>query len=121
LVGKIAAGTPILAQENIEGYIDLEDSIKADFCLTVEGDSMINARINDGDIVFIRQQPEVEEGEIAAVLIDGEATLKRFYRHENAVELRPENSTYKSMFFTSNNCTTFKILGKAVAFQSMIK
>jgi len=121
LIGRIAAGTPICAEENIEGYEYLQSRVQADFCLEVRGDSMINAGIHTGDIVFIRRQPVVEEGEIAAVLVDGEATLKRFYRHGEAVELRPENSRYKSMFFTAENCAQFRILGKAVALQTLLR
>ena len=77
LIGTIAAGEPVLAVENIEEYIDLAECTNADFCLRVTGDSMIGAGIRHGDIVFIRRQPEVEDGEIAAVLIDDEATLKK--------------------------------------------
>ena len=121
IIGKIAAGRPILAQENIEGYANMADGIHADFCLQVQGDSMINARIYDGDIVFIKQQPEVEDGEIAAVLIDDSATLKRFYHNDGTVTLMPENPKYKPIVCTKDNCTEFKILGKAVAFQSMVR
>ena len=120
LIGRIAAGSPLYAEENVEGYEFPQSRIRADFCLEVRGDSMENAGIRTGDIVFIRRQPAVEDGEIAAVLVDGEATLKRFYRHGDAVELRPENSRYKSMFFTEENCSQFKILGKAVALQTML-
>ena len=120
LLGHIAAGSPSDAEENIAGYEFPQSRIQADFCLEVQGDSMINAGIHTGDIVFIRQQPTVEEGEIAAVLVDGEATLKRFYRHGDAVELRPENSHYKSMFFTAENCSQFRILGKAVGLQKSL-
>lgn len=121
LVGRIAAGTPILAEQNIDGYENLADGVQADFCLQVQGDSMIGANIHSGDIVFIRQQEEVEDGEIAAVLVDDSATLKRFYRHDGAVELRPENPRYKSMIFTADNCQQFRVLGKAVALQTLIK
>lgn len=121
LVGRIAAGTPILAEQNIDGYENLADGVQADFCLQVQGDSMIGANIHSGDIVFIRQQAEVEDGEIAAVLVDDSATLKRFYRHDGAVELRPENPRYRSMIFTADNCNNFRVLGKAVALQTLIK
>lgn len=121
IIGKIAAGKPILAQESIEGYANMADGIHADFCLQVQGDSMINARIYNGDIVFIKQQPEVEDGEIAAVLIDDSATLKRFYHNDSTVTLMPENPKYKPIICTKDNCTEFKILGKAVAFQSMVR
>lgn len=84
---------------------------------------MINARIMDGDIVFIRRQPEVENGEIAAVAIDDEATLKRFYRDEETgtITLVAENPAYPPMVFTEDNQKKVYILGKAVAFQSDIK
>ena len=121
LVGTIAAGTPILAEQNFDGYAECDISIRADFALTIRGDSMIGANIFDGDIVFIRQQPVVEDGEIAAVIIDDEATIKRFYKHGDAVELRPENATYKSMFFTSDSCDQFHIIGKAIAYQHILE
>lgn len=74
--------------------MDMDESVHADFCLRCKGDSMINARIFDGDIVYIRQQDDVENGEIAAVVIDGEATLKRVYKYPNRLELRAENPTF---------------------------
>lgn len=80
LIGTIACGTPILAVENIECDVDMPENIRADFALRCKGDSMIDAHIYDGDIVYIRKQPIVDNGEIAAVIIDDEATLKRFYR-----------------------------------------
>lgn len=79
LLGEIACGEPIWADEDRESYVMADTDIKADFCLTAKGDSMINARIYDGDVVFIKQMPMVENGEIAAVIIDNEATLKRVY------------------------------------------
>ena len=91
LLGKIAAGIPILAKENIERYMPCDDYTNADFCLRISGDSMIGARIYDGDIVYIKKQPIVENGEIAAVLIDDSATLKRVYKFENTLQLRAEN------------------------------
>ena len=81
---------------------------------------MINARIYDGDIVFIHQQPEVENGEIAAVAIDDAVTLKRVYISDSFVELRAENPRYKPMVFDNSNCLSFRILGKAIAFQGDI-
>lgn len=95
LVGDIACGTPILAEENITEYIQFPGDLNADFCLRCKGDSMIEARIHDGDIVFIRQQPEVANGEIAAVQIAEEAaTLKRVYRTGDTLTLMAANSTY---------------------------
>lgn len=115
IVGTIAAGTPILAEENIEGYAPLQDK-KADFALTVKGDSMIGDNIHPGDIVFIKQQPTVEIGEIAAVLIDGDATLKHFYRDGDSVTLVSSNTKYKPMVYHKGDCDEFRILGKAVAY-----
>lgn len=115
IVGTIAAGTPILAEENIEGYAPLQDK-KADFALTIKGDSMIGDNIHPGDIVFIRQQPTVEIGEIAAVLIDGDATLKHFYRDGDSVTLVSSNPKYKPMVYHKGDCDDIRILGKAVAY-----
>ena len=115
IVGTIAVGTPILAEENIEGYAPLQDK-HADFALTVKGDSMIGDNIHPGDIVFIKQQPTVEIGEIAAVLIDGDATLKHFYRDADSVTLVSSNTKYKPMVYHKGNCDEIRILGKAVAY-----
>lgn len=116
IIGKIAAGTPILAEENIEGYVTLEGRVKADFALRVHGDSMINVPIYDGDIVFIKQQPDVDDGDIAAVVVDDEATLKRVYKHRGFVELRPENNNYKAMIYSEGDGVDLRIVGKAVGF-----
>lgn len=120
LLGTIACGEPILAEENIEDYINMPERIKGTFALRCKGDSMINARIFDGDIVYIREQPDVENGEIAAVLIDNEATLKRVYKYENRIELRPENPTFKVMNFENEELNNIRILGKAVGFFSKV-
>lgn len=118
LLGKIACGEPITAIENIEEYVCLPDFIKADFALTAQGDSMINVHINDGDIVFIRKQPTVESGEIAAVLIDDEATLKRVSIHGDIIVLSPENPNYPQLVYKSHEV---KILGKAVNYIGRVK
>lgn len=118
LIGRIAAGAPIYADEVHESYAIYDGKDHVDFALKVQGDSMIGARINDGDIVFIRQQDEVENGEIAAVIIDDSATLKRFRRSGDTVLLIPENPKYAPMVFGSGSCDQFKIIGKAVFFQS---
>lgn len=120
LLGTIACGEPILAEENIEDYINMPEKAKGTFALRCKGDSMINARIFDGDIVFIREQPEVENGEIAAVLIDDEATLKRVYKTENSIELRPENPTFKPLYYQKEEMNKVRILGKAVGFYSRV-
>lgn len=114
VIGTIAAGTPIDAEQNIETYVPEDEDLDADYALRVKGDSMIGDDINDGDIVFIRQQPDVEDGEIAAVYVDGGATLKRVFKIGESVQLRSSNSKYKPMNFTAENCEEFKVLGKAV-------
>lgn len=121
LLGTIACGEPILADENIEEYIETPEDIHATFCLRCKGDSMINARIYDGDIVYIREQFDVENGEIAAVLIDDEATLKRIYKYSDKVILQPENPIYEPLVFIKEEINTLKILGKAVAFTSTVR
>ena len=121
LVGDIACGEPILAQQNIEDYINCPENVDATFCLRCKGDSMIGARIHDGDIVYIHQQPTIENGEIAAVLIDNEATLKRVYRQADKVILQPENPAYPPLVFVREEINQIRILGKAVCFLSNIK
>ncbi len=113
LIGKIAAGTPIFAEQNIEDYFTIDSRINADFCLRIQGDSMIDAGINNNDIVFIRQQPTLEIGEIGAIQIGEEATLKRFYRTNDSIILQPANSDYLPQVYTSDS--DVKILGKLVA------
>ena len=119
-LGAIACGEPILAEENIEAYDDIPDSNKCDFTLICKGDSMVNARINDGDIVYIKQQSQVDNGEIAAVLIDNEATLKRVYIYEDKVVLQPENTKYPPFVYTKEDMNNIRILGKAVGFTSLL-
>ena len=113
LIGTIAAGTPILAEQNIERYFDMDTSIHCDFCLRIQGDSMIDAGINNNDIVFIRQQPTLEVGEIGAIQIGEEATLKKFYKTNDSIILQPANSNYLPQIYTSDS--EIKILGKLVA------
>lgn len=117
LLGNVACGEPIFADEMIGVYIDADASIHADFCLRASGDSMINARISDGDIVFIRQQDMVDDGEIAAVLIGDEATLKRVYydRPNNIISLFAENPKYPTLRYSGAELDQIRILGKAVA------
>lgn len=120
LLGTIACGEPILAAENIEDNVEVPEHIHADFALRCKGDSMINARIHDGDIVYIRQQPAVNNGEIAAVLIGDEATLKRVYVYEDHVVLQPENPAYEPLVYFKDAMQTVRILGKAVGFTSLL-
>ena len=123
-LGAIACGEPILAAGNIDGYDAVPNYIQCDFTLVCKGDSMINARIFEGDLVCIRQQPEVENGEIAAVLIDGEydgeATLKRVKLFDDHISLEPENPQYKPLVFWDEDMARVHILGKATHFISPI-
>lgn len=123
LLGSISCGVPIYADEERESYIICGTEIKADFCLRCHGDSMINARINDGDIVFIRKQDIVSNGDIAAVIIEDEATLKRFfyYKEQGMVILRAENPKYKDIVLTGEQLNSITIIGKAIAFQSDVE
>lgn len=120
MLGTIACGEPIYADEDRESYVLCGTEIKADFCLRCKGDSMVNARIYDNDIVFISKQDIVSNGEIAAVIIDDEVTLKRFYyyRDQNLVILKPENSKYEDIVLSGEKLNKVKVLGKAIAFQS---
>lgn len=123
LLGDIACGEPIWAEEQRGEFVSVSDDIDADFCLRAKGDSMTGARIYDGDIVFIRRQPTVVNGEIAAVIIDNEATLKRvyFYRDKNKLVLSPENPAYEPLVYIGSELEEIRILGKAVAFQSIVR
>jgi repressor LexA len=121
LLGVIACGAPILADEHIEDYVDIPKHVAADFALTCKGDSMINARIFDGDVVYIRKQETVENGEIAAVLIDGEATLKRVRIYNDRIILEPSNPLFDPMVFRGEEMNNVHILGKAIAFTSVVR
>lgn len=118
VIGEIACGEPIVMNEEHEVYVDASARIKADAILVASGDSMIGARIYDGDIVFIKFQPEVENGEIAAVAINDEATLKRFYKFGDSIVLRAENPNHKDIIIDASSTDTIRVIGKAVAFQS---
>lgn len=123
-IGSIACGEPILAQENIEGEDMVPENIECDFTLRCKGNSMINAHIHDGDIVCIKEQPEVENGQIAAVLIDGletEATLKRFRKTGDTIILMPENPDYEPMVFTGKEMNRVHIVGLAVYYIAKVR
>ena len=121
LIGTIACGTPILAEQNIDSYIPVPDDIRCDFALRCEGDSMIGAHIMPGASVYIREQPDVENGEIAAVIIEDErATLKRVYKTDNAVTLMAENSSYAPIIITGEQLQHMRILGRVVAYTNYL-
>lgn len=122
LLGEIACGEPIFADEDRESYVMADMDINADFCLTAKGDSMINARINDGDIVFIKEMPVVNNGDIAAVIIDDEATLKKvyYYPDKGKLVLYPENPNYEPFIYVGEELNSIRILGKAVYFMSAL-
>ncbi len=123
LLGVIACGDPILAEENLAGEVSVPEHVTADFALRCQGDSMINARIHDGDIVYIRQQDSVENGQIAAVLIGDEATLKRvnFNPSTRTLILSPANDAYAPFVFVGDELDRVRILGRAVAFTSAVR
>lgn len=114
LIGAIACGDPITAEQNIEKLVDVPENIRCDFSLTCHGDSMIDAGIHDRDVVYIKITPEVENGQIAAVRIDGEATLKRVYYSGDTLTLMPANPAYAPMIYTGSQLEDVHIEGKAV-------
>lgn len=120
LLGEIACGEPIFCNEDRESYIAAGTDVKADFCLKARGDSMVGARILDGDLVFIQRDAPLEAGQIYAVAIDDEATLKRVYYDEAAqvLQLLSENPRYPPMIYSGEKLDHVHILGRAIAFQS---
>lgn len=120
VLGDIACGKPIYAEEQYGDFIDC--GVDADFALTCRGNSMIDARINDGDLVFIKKQDIVENGAIAAVIIDNEATLKRvfFYPETKKLILQAANPQYEPLVYIGAELENVRILGRAIAFQSML-
>lgn len=121
LVGQIACGIPILAEQNVEDYVDLPGHIRADFALTCKGESMIGAGIRTGDIVYIRKQEEVENGQIAAVMVGGdEATLKRVYTKPGVVQLVAENPNIAPAVFIGEEAEKIHIVGLAVAYTHVL-
>lgn len=124
LIGTIACGAPILASENMEGDVSVPEHIHADFALRCKGDSMINARIFDGDIVYIKAQQVVDNGQIAAVIIRGidgdDATLKRVRLFADHIVLEPANPMYQPLSFWGEEMNDVRIIGKAVGFTSVL-
>nr|DAF74462.1 MAG TPA: Repressor protein CI [Caudoviricetes sp.] len=123
MLGEIACGEPIMCNEDRESYVLTGTNIKADFCLQCRGDSMTGARIFDGDIVFIHRQAIVENGQIAAVIIDDTATLKRvfYYPEKGKLVLQAENPLFPPLVYVGEELNDIRILGRAVAFQSDVK
>ncbi len=123
LLGEIACGAPSLAEGGEESMMEIRTNVKADFCLRAKGDSMTGARIHDGDLVLVREQPMVENGEIAAVVIRDEATLKRvyYYPEKRRLILYPDNPSYMPLVFSGDEIGEVRILGKAVALQSVLE
>lgn len=124
LIGNIACGTPILAEENITDYVDVPEHINCDFALKCRGRSMINLGVKEGDIVYIRSQPEVQNGQIAAVIVDGieaEATLKKFYRYDNQIVLVPANDEDKPFVYIGEEMARVHVQGLAVGFTHMFE
>lgn len=119
ILGSIACGKPITSEENYAGYADVPEHIKCDFCLRCKGDSMTGARIYDGDIVYVKSQPEVENGQIAAIQIDGDVTLKRVYVFSDHIILRAENPAYPDLIYDDRN--EIRILGRAFAFSGKVR
>ena len=123
VLGNVACGEPIYANEDLEGYVYINEDIGAYFCLHAKGYRMVNARIFDGDILYIKKQDMVDDGEIAVVLIEDEATVKRVYydRENNTITLMPENPTYKMMRYSGAQLNQIRILGKVLCGQYKVK
>ncbi len=115
IVGRVSAGTPILAEENVEGTIFIDKSLAQNnrgmFVLRVKGTSMINAGVLDGDFVLVRQQPTAEQGEMVVALIEDEVTVKRFYKEKNKIRLQPENDTMEPIIVDPRE-SNVSIIGK---------
>ena len=114
LIGSIACGEPITAIQNREGEIDAPEDMRCDFALRCKGDSMIGAGIHNGDAVYIHIQPEVENGEIAAVRIGDEATLKRVYYSGDTLTLMPANDAYAPLVCTGPQLEEVQIEGRVM-------
>ena len=120
LLGRIACGKPIFADENIETYIDPKD-VEADFALRCEGDSMIDMGIEDGDIAFIRKQETLNNGDVGVIAVDDEVTLKRFVRYPDRIELHPANKKYMALIILENEHKDVRIIGKLVGFYHQVE
>lgn len=121
ILGQIACGEPILAEQNYEGSVMVPENVNATFALRCKGDSMIDVNIQDGDIVFVQETPKVENGEIAAVVIGDEATLKKVYYQNDTITLMPANSSFEPLVYKREEINDIRICGKAVAVLRYIK
>lgn len=120
LLGEIACGEPILCQENYDNLFQWDAELgRPNFMLKARGDSMIDAGIDDGDLVFFKETPEVENGKIAAVIIDNETTLKRFYKHDNQIILQPENKAYSPIIINEEDGLNIRILGEMIGMYTL--
>lgn len=118
IIGRVAAGAPILAEENEEGRLPVPDrfrGVKGQFWLRVRGDSMIDDGIHHGDMVLVHPAPFVDQGAIAVVMVDDEATVKRFFRTGNSVELVPGNAAYSPMVYSGGGCEKISLVGRVAA------
>lgn len=119
ILGEIACGEPIFCQENYDGFFQIDEDLdRPDFCLTANGDSMIDVGIEDGDLIFMKQTPVIANGKIAAILIDDTVTLKRFYKHEHEIILQPENKSYSPIILRENDGQNIKIIGEMIGMYS---
>lgn len=116
ILGSIVCGYPVWSAENYQGYYPSDpDIFAADFCLYADGDSMVDANIHDGDLVFFKKTPDVENGTIVAALIDGDATLKKFTKTNEAIILSPCNDTYHPIIINKDDGKEVRILGEMIA------
>lgn len=120
MLGDVACGEPIFADQQYDTYVEADSNIKADFCIRCKGKSMIGDGINDGDMVFIRKQDIVENGEIACVIVNNEATLKHVYISDDNITLIASNPSVAPMVYGEHDVGTIKILGKAVALSRIL-
>ena len=122
-LGEIACGKPIFINREYDSFVEIDANVKADFCLSAHGDSMINARIYDGDLIFVKECSTVDNGDIAVVVIGDEVTLKRFYffKESNTVQLVAENPSYAPMIFQGSQLEQIHVLGKAISLSGNLK
>lgn len=119
ILGEIACGEPIFCQQNYEGFFQIDEDLdRPDFCLIANGDSMIDVGVQDGDLIFMRQTPVVENGKIAGVLIDDTVTLKRFYKNDHEIILQPENKAYSPIIIREDDGQNIRILGEMIGMYS---